>query len=437
MTNKIGIRLEDKNKWERRAPLVPEHVKELIAKNNLQFIVQSSEIRAFSDKEYNDIGSSVESDLKDADIIFAIKEIPIKHIDSDKVYIFFSHVIKGQEHNMPMLKHLIDSKATLIDYEKVTNEKGIRLIFFGNWAGLAGMNQTLWAFGKRLKLLENIDNPFTLIKHTYEYEGLESLQTALKEVGDIIRKEELDSRIVPLVCGFSGYGNVSRGAQSIFDLLPSIEISPTELKSFYEKGEFSANHVYKVVFKEEHMVKPKGNFEFDLQDYYEHGLEKYSGVFNQYLPFLSILVNGIYWTSKYPRLITKNDFKDLIKEEARLKVIGDISCDIEGSIEGTLDTTKPDNPILTYNPMTDSAAIGFSSPGVPIMAVDNLPCELPREASTSFSETLRSFVLPIAQADFTVSFEDLQLPREIKEAVIVYKGELTTKYQYLKEFLPS
>ncbi|MFX0138993.1 MAG: bifunctional lysine ketoglutarate reductase /saccharopine dehydrogenase family protein [Candidatus Hodarchaeota archaeon] len=435
MLNTIGIRLEDKNKWERRTPLIPEHVKALMAEKNLRFVIQSSNIRAFTDNEYAEIGASVKPDLREANIVFAIKEIPIKNIDPEKVYIFFSHVIKGQKHNMPMLKHIIDSKATLIDYEKVSNEKGIRLIFFGNWAGLAGMNQTLWAFGQRLKILENIDNPFTLIKHTYEYQGLKALQRALKEVGDIIKTTGLDSQIVPFVCGFSGYGNVSQGAQSIYDILPSIEISPTELKSFYEKGEFSANHVYKVVFKEEHMVKPNGNFEFDLQDYYKHGLEKYSGIFNQYLPFLSILVNGIYWTSKFPRLITKSDFKDLIKEGARLKVIGDISCDIEGSIEGTLDATKPDNPVFTYNPLTDSITLGFTSPGVQIMAVDNLPCELPREASTSFSETLKPYLPPIAQADFTVDFVNLNLPREIKNAVIVYKGDLTPNYKYLKEFL--
>ncbi len=437
MPNKIGIRLEDKNIWERRVPLTPEHVQELIQNNNLEFFVESSSIRAIPDKEYRDVGATVSSNLKDADIIFAIKEIPIKHIESNKAYIFFSHVIKGQKHNMPMLKHIIESKATLIDYEKVTNEKGFRLIFFGNWAGLAGMNQTLWAFGQRLSQVEGIQTPFAILKHTYEYEGLNGLKNAMGEVAVQIKTEGLDSRIVPLICGFSGYGNVSRGAQSIYDILPSIEIDPTKLKSFFEKGEFSANHVYKVVFKEEHMVKSKGDFAFDLQDYYGHGSDKYSGVFKQYIPYLSILVNGIYWSSKYPRLITKSDFKELIGENARLKAIGDISCDVEGAIEGTLDVTEPDNPVFTYNPLSDSITPGFTSPGIPIMAVDNLPCELPKEASKSFSETLKPFILSIAQADFTVDFDDLKLPREIKDAVIVYRGKLTPEYEYLQEYLPS
>ncbi|MHA2244638.1 MAG: bifunctional lysine ketoglutarate reductase /saccharopine dehydrogenase family protein [Candidatus Hodarchaeales archaeon] len=435
MNNTIGIRLEDKNIWETRAPIIPKHMKTLISKEFLKFIVQSSKIRTFSDDDYREAGAVIASDLKDADVIFAIKEIPIPVLEQEKTYIFFSHTIKGQKYNMPMLKKILELKCTLIDYEKVLNEKGFRLIFFGNYAGMAGMIETLWGYGKRVKGLKNINNPFLQIKHAYQYDSLEIAQEAIGEIGKKITKEGLPKELVPLVVGFAGYGNVSSGAQSVLEALPVMEIDPTELINFYEKKEFSQNHVYKVVFKEEHMVEPiEGRFE--LQDYYNHGKTKYRGVFENYIPFLSILINGIYWSEKYPRLLSKDYVKRMFesKEEIRLLTIGDISCDIEGGIEPTITTTEPDNPIFIYNPITNKATISFEDAGIAIQAVDNLPCELPRESSTNFSKTLVPFVPMIAQANYTNSFSELDLPPVIKNAVIVHQGELTPNYKYIAKF---
>lgn len=435
MNNIIGIRLEDKNVWETRAPIIPKHVKTLISKEFLKFIVQSSKIRTFSDDDYREAGAAIASDLKDAKVIFAIKEIPIPVVEHGKTYIFFSHTIKGQKHNMPMLKKILELKCTLIDYEKVLNEKGFRLIFFGNYAGMAGMIETLWGYGQRVKGLKNIENPFLQIKHAYQYDNLEIAQEAVGEIGKKITKEGLPKELIPLVVGFAGYGNVSSGAQSVLDALPVKEIDPTELIKFYERKEFSQNHVYKVVFKEEHMVEPiEGGFE--LQDYYNHGIAKYRGVFENYIPFLSILVNGIYWSDKYPRLISKDYVKRMFesKEEIRLLTIGDISCDIEGGIELTITTTEPDNPIFIYNPFTDEATVGLEGIGMAIMAVDNLPCELPMESSISFSETLKPFVPIIAKADYSKPFSELDLPPVIKNAVITHQGKLTPNYKYIEEF---
>jgi alpha-aminoadipic semialdehyde synthase len=437
MKNKIGIRLEDKNIWEKRVPIVPSDMKDLI-KEDIDFTVQSSSIRAFRDDEYRKIGVKVTPDIEEANLIFAIKEIPLPVIEaqtSPKTYIFFSHTIKGQKHNMPMLKKIMEKKSTLIDYEKVVNEKGFRLIFFGNWAGLAGMIEILWGFGQRVKFNKNVENPFLKIKHTWEYETLDSAREAVSEVGKEITEKGLPEEIIPLVVGFAGYGNVSTGAQSMLDFLPIEEIDPTELKEFYNRKEFSSKCVYKVVFKEEHMVKPIEG-EFNLQHYYDHGLSKYRGVFPQYFPFLSILINAIYWSDKYPRLITKKFLKTLFEsvEDVRCQIIGDISCDIEGGIEATLKTTKPDNPVFIYNPFTDEATVGLEGKGIAIMAVDNLPCELPLESSTSFSETLKPFVPLIAKADYSKPFPELDLPPVIKNAVIVHQGELTPNYKYIELF---
>ncbi len=440
MKNKVGIRLEDKNKWESRTPIVPDHIKELMERHSLEFIVQESPIRAFTDAEYQKSGARISPDLKDAGVIFAIKEIPAKLIEQNKTYIFFSHTVKGQKSNMEMLQRILDLGATLIDYEKIVNEKGFRLIYFGNYAGLAGMNQTLWAFGQRIKAEKDIDTPFLKLKHTYEYKGLPNMKEALKEVGKEIKEKGLNKELVPLIVGFAGYGNVSKGAQSILDLLPVIEIEPTELSDFYynKTEEMSSNHVYKVVFKEEHMVVPLTEGKtFDLQDYYKYGSERYKGVFNQYIPFLTILMNGIYWSAKYPRLITKEDAKGLFETKLfrRLHVIGDISCDIEGGIEPTVRVTEPDNPVFIYNPFKDEANLGFTGEGLAIMAVDNLPCELPQESSGNFSETLKPYVNTIAKADYSKSFDELDLPPVIKNAVIVHKGELTPNFKYLEKYL--
>ncbi|MFX0124577.1 MAG: hypothetical protein ACFFAE_13175, partial [Candidatus Hodarchaeota archaeon] len=341
MKNKVGIRLENKNVWEKRVPIVPHDMKYLINKG-IDFIVQSSSIRAFKDEEYREIGVQVTPDIDNANVIFAIKEIPLPVIeaqDSPKTYVFFSHTIKGQKHNMPMLKKIMEKKATLIDYEKVVNEKGFRLIFFGNWAGLAGMIEILWGFGQRVKSNKKLENPFLRIKHTWEYDTLDSARKAVSEVGKEIIEHGLPKELVPLVIGFAGYGNVSTGAQSMLDLLPIEEIDPTGLKDFYSRKEFSSNCVYKVVFKEEHMVEPiEGTF--NLQHYYDHGKTKYRGIFKKYFPYLSILINAIYWSDKYPRLITKKFLKSQFESDSviRCQIIGDISCDIEGGIEATLKT---------------------------------------------------------------------------------------------------
>jgi alpha-aminoadipic semialdehyde synthase len=184
------------------------------------------------------------------------------------------------------------------------------------------------------------------------------------------------------------------------------------------------------------MVEPIEG-EFELQHYYDNGKTKYRGVFEQYFPYLSILINAIYWSEKYPRLISKKFLKEQFesKKDIRCQIIGDISCDIEGGIEATLKSTKPDNPVFIYNPFTDEASVGLTGKGLAIMAVDNLPCELPVESSTSFSETLKPFVPLIAKADYVKSFDELDLPPVIKNAVIIHQGILTPNYQYLEEYL--
>jgi alpha-aminoadipic semialdehyde synthase len=436
MNHTIGIRREDKNRWERRVPLIPVDVKELIESRSINVCLQPSSIRIFPDEEYIKVGAKIQEDLSGCPIIFAVKEIPLHFFQAGKTYIFFSHVIKGQKHNMPMLKRIMSLGGNLIDYEKVIDEEGRRLIFFGRHAGLAGMIDTLWALGQRLTW-EGIPNPFAVIKNAYKYNSLTEAMESISRVGEKIRKDGLPKKVIPLIFGISGYGHVSNGAQEIIDLLPFEQINPEDFTSRVKQSSFSGDRIYKVVFKEEHMVEPVSpNNHFELKDYYEHP-QKYRSKFESYIPHLSVLMNCIYWDERYPRLVTKKFLKKLYAEEERprLRIIGDISCDVEGSIECTVKVTQPDNPVYVYNPIEDQIIDGYEGKGVVVLAVDNLPCEISKEASTDFSKVLKPFIPQIVKADFSVNFDQCVLPTSIKNAVIVYHGELTPDYRYIQDFL--
>ncbi|MEW6069904.1 MAG: hypothetical protein AB1485_04745, partial [Candidatus Thermoplasmatota archaeon] len=359
----IGIRREDKSVWERRTPLIPKDAEELKKQYGIDFIVQTSKIRAFSDKLYSLAGTKIEESLANCDVILGIKEIPIPLLEPKKTYVFFSHTIKGQSHNMPMLKKLMELKCNLIDYEKIVDSKGKRLILFGRYAGIAGIIDTLWALGKRLDW-ENISNPFSDLKQTYKYKNLETAKEAIREVGKRIKSEGISEELVPFVIGIAGYGNVSSGVQEILNYLPVQELKPDELSAIF-KSTPSSNIIYKIVFKEKHTVysatesisvnisrrksllqsiEPiSSTASFDIQDYYKNP-EKYRSKFHIYLPYLTVFINAIYWDKRYPRLVTKEALRKLYGsvKKPRLRIIGDISCDINGAVECTACATSID-----------------------------------------------------------------------------------------------
>jgi len=429
----IGIRREDKNRWEKRVPLIPDHIKKLKENHGVETIIQPSHIRTFSDREYLATGAVVNEDLSRCSIVFSVKEMPLDFFEPGKTYVFFSHTVKGQKHNMPMLKRMMDLGCTLIDYEKIADNKDRRLVFFGRFAGLAGMVDTLWIFGQRLHW-EHIPTPFIDVKQTIRYKNLDDSKEQLADIGTTIKRHGLPKSLTPLIVGFAGYGNVSKGAQEILDILPVQEISPAELPSVSKTP--SRTTLYKVVFKEEDMVKPiSPTKRFDLQEYYSHP-ENYKPVFEHSIPYLSILMNCIYWNVQYPRLVTKDFLKKNYGKQLHLKVIGDISVDINGAIECTEKTTSTDNPTFVYNPVTGRIRDGYRGEGIVVMAVDNLPCELPQESSQTFSHTLVRFIPDIVHADFLEEdFDKVALPPEIKKAVILYHGQFTPNYTYINKFL--
>lgn len=433
---KIGIRREDINPWEKRVPLVPSHVEELIREHGIEVFVQPSKIRIFEDDSYVRAGASVQENICPSRIVFAIKEVPIELLEKGKIYVFFSHTIKGQSHNMPMLKKMMELGCSLIDYERMVNEKGQRVIFFGSFAGQAGMIDTLWALGRRLKN-EGIETPFLHLDQACHYKSLVDAKEAVQRVAGLLGNAELPGPLRPCVCGFLGYGHVSRGAQDIFDMLPHEAVAPRDLPALFREKGSAAKGLYKVVFKEEDMVRPRDpRIAFELGDYFKNP-HKYFPVIEDYLPYLTLLINGIYWTPKFPRFITKRYLQTLYcgSKTPRLKVIGDITCDIDGSVECTVKATDSERPVYVFDTETGRAVDGFEGRGPVVMAVYNLPAELPVESSTYFSGVLKAYVPALLAADFQGDFASIIVPDEIKRAVILHRGALTPDYEYLKPFI--
>jgi alpha-aminoadipic semialdehyde synthase len=430
---RIGIRREDKTKWEARAPLIPQHAGELVRAHDVPVTVQKSPQRVFAAEEYSAAGVTIADDLRDCDIILGVKEVPLTVFEPNKTYVFFSHTIKGQPYNMPMLRRMIEQRCNLIDYEKITDDQSRRLVFFGYHAGLAGMIDTFWALGQRW-LAEGRETPFGKLLPANKYKNLAAAKAHLGEAAAAVADGALRG-LGPLVVGVTGYGQVSRGAQEVLDVLRPRTLEPQALLRLSAAD--ADGKVYKVVFKEEHIVRPVDPAAtFQLQDYYRRP-ERYRGVFAEYIPHLTVMVNAIYWEPKYPRLVTLDDLRRLYGNDTppRLKVIGDISCDVDGSVQATVRGTDPGNPIFVYDVDKREAVDGCVGRGPVIMAIEALPTELPRESSEAFSTALRPFMVGLAQADPSGELGDWNLPAPLKRAVILHKGQFTPAFAYLRDFI--
>lgn len=434
---RIGIRHESIDPAERRAPLTPAHVAALRTEHGLEVVVQPSRTRVFPDQEMAAAGAVISPDLTGCNVILGVKEVPPAELAPEQAYCFFSHTIKGQAHNMPMLARLLELRGTLLDYELVKNERGRRLVAFGIFAGYAGMINTLWALGRRLRW-EGIPNPFERVRRPHRYPDLAAVGEALKGVGKIIQTLGLPPALVPLVVAVAGSGRVARGAQQILKLLPTTRLAAEEMPRFFAAGEFSARTIYRVELNQPDLYQAPDPAEgFDHYRFHRYP-ERYGSRLEHFLPYLTVLVNGIYWEPRYPRLVTRSFLRRRweANPNPRLRVIGDITCDVEGSIEATLKATTVDEPVYVYEPLKDRVVDGLEGVGPVIMAVDKLPTELPRQASESFGDALTPFLPALARADFTAPLEDLALPPELARAVIAHRGRLAPSFAYLEPALP-
>ena len=362
---RIGVIKEGKVPPDFRTPLTPAQCKVLKTMYpQAEVVVQSSPIRTFSDQEYRDQGIEIVDNVLDCDIILGVKEVPIPALIPNKTFLFFSHTIKKQPYNRDLLNALLDQKIRLIDYEVIKDKYRTRLIGFGRYAGIVGCYNGFLTYG---------------LKH-----GAYSLKPAhechdRKEVEEELKKVVLPTNFRCLVTGF---GRVGHGAKEIIDLLPIKEVSPEEYltQTFNEP-------VYCQLEAADYYRNEAGGF--DKAAFYANPSD-YTSILTQYAASSDMYIPCHYWDNKAPVLLTQQDFI----QHARLKVVADISCDIAGPIACTIRPSKIGNSIYGWNPSTNEEC-DFSLPeAVAVMAVDNLPCELPKDASEDFGSELLKHVFP-------------------------------------------
>lgn len=431
----VAIRREDKNRWERRAPLTPLHVAELVREHALELWVEPSPLRVFPDDEYAAAGASLAGDLAACRVVLGVKEVPPARMHARQVYVCFSHVIKGQPASMPMLRRLLELGCTLLDYEPIVNAHGRRLIFFGRHAGYAGMLDTLWALGQRLAL-EGFRTPFEDLRLAHQYSSLDDALDHVARAGERIRRGGLPAGLRPVVFGFAGSGNVAQGAQEAFERLPFTDVEPEQLLALPEDRDRPRQLLFRTLFVRDRRLARRAGGGFDAEEYRAHP-DLYESALGAYLPHVTVFVNCIYWEPGQPRLITLEGLRRLWRGQAqpKLRVIGDITCDVGGSIEANLRATDPGEPVYVYEVDTGATPAGVAGRGPVLMAVDNLPCELPREASEHFGDSLLRYVPKLARCDWDAPFEALDLPDELRRAVVVHKGALTPAYRGLEQAL--
>ena len=397
---KVGILREGKAKTDTRVPLTPKQCRYLQdTYQDLQIFLQPSQQRCFSDREYQSQGIQLEENLSECELLLGVKEVPISMLIPYKTYLFFSHTIKKQPYNRELLRSILQKKIRLIDYECLRNEQGKRVIAFGRWAGIVGAHNAILSWGRR-------EGKFNL-KPMYECYDWAEAQTYY---------HNLPLSNIKLVV--TGEGRVGNGATETLDLMRIKRISP---KEFLEKN-FNEPVYTQLGVKE--MYRKEGENFFDETHYYQHP-EQYVSCFEPYTRVANIMLNGIYWDKRIPTFFSKEDMKH---KDFTIRVIADVTCDIapDSSIPSTIRASSIEKPIYAYDPLLSKETELFQNNCIDVMAVDNLPNELPRDASEDFGNQLISKVLSkFNQTD----------SRMIYEGTIAFDGDLNKPYEYLRDYV--
>lgn len=425
----IGILRETKNKWERRVPLVPAEVKTLVDAG-IAVRVERSPTRAIDEAEFVAAGATMVDDATDCRFIVGVKEVKQAQVKPGQVVMCFSHTIKGQSHNMPLLAHFMAQGSTLIDYEVIVDDAGVRQVAFGRYAGLAGAHETLWTLAHRLAALGH-PSPLTGLRHAVDYRDLAEMVAHTRELLAALRKEG-PAALTPFVIAVTGDGRVSKGALEYFELVGAIPCTVTEaIKLPVESPDDRTLRVMHVYGGD--LFVTAGTRRFDFEHYLAHP-GRYLNVGSMYLPYCQAVVNGIYWDERFPRILDDSTLRRMYRDGTLPPVLGDVSCDIDGGIEWTVMATQNDEPAFVYDPVTRKATVGVTGEGVAIMAVDNLPCALPRDASFDFSRALIPYIRTFYEATYSDGVTGL--PPALQNAVVVAGGRLTPRHQGLARFLP-
>lgn len=397
----IGIIREGKVPPDKRVPLTPAQCAKLKRLYpGLEILVQSSPIRAFADDSYRSEGIAVVDSLESCDVIMGIKEVRVEDLIPNKTFIFFSHTIKKQPYNRKLLQAIVAKKIRLIDYEVLKDKNNKRIIGFGRYAGIVGCYNGFLTYGLKNKLYK--------LKPAHECADRKEMEEELKKV-----KLPDQTRIV-----LTGFGRVGHGAREVLDLLPITEVSPDE----YLSGEFPYP-VFSQLEAEDYYARKDGKA-FDKADFYANP-ELYRSTFSAYIDKSDMYIPCHFW-SKNADYIVKRE--DLNKEGRRITVVADISCDVNGPIACTIRSSKIGDSIFGFNPLTNEEDDYMKDDVIAVMAVDNLPCELPMDASENFGNELIKEVIPhLMKGD-----PDGVLERGTETD---FSGGLTSNFSYLQNYL--
>lgn len=396
---KIGIIKEGKVPIDRRVPLTPQQAKFIADNFETEVVVQSSDIRCFTDDDYRAAGLNVVDNIDDCDIILGVKEVPIDKLIPGKTHFFFSHTIKKQDYNRDLLRSILDKKITLIDWETLTNESGNRIIAFGRWAGIVGAYNGLWTYGKRYNLFQ-----LRRANECFDYEDL--------------KKEFEKIKLPNIKIALTGGGRVTKGAMEVLLGAGIRQVTPHDfLTDRFDEPVFTQ-------LNSRDYNKRKDGGEFHRNEFYSQP-ELYAGDFLKYAKVTDLLIACAFWDPSAPVLFQR---EDILRDDFDVRIIADITCDIEGSIPSTKQPSTIDDPIYDYNPSDDTVEQALTDEGnITVMAVDNLPCELPRDASMSFGDELVNNVIPHLLGNDEKGI--------IHRATITQEGSLTDNYSYLQDYV--
>ena len=396
---KIGILREGKSPPDKRVPLTPEQCVEVQQKFAVKILIQPSKIRSFGDKEYINSGIQVIEDLSDCDILLGVKEVNIKDLIEEKIYLFFSHTIKKQAYNRKLLQAVMSKKIQLVDYEVLINKEGFRIIGFGRFAGLVGAYNALRAFGLRNGMFD--------LKPAHLCYNLEEMLFHVSKI-----------QLPAIKIAITGNGRVANGVIEIMDQLKIKRVSPEEYIMY------SVDQPVYTQLIPAYYVRRKNGEKFDLMHFFNQP-EMYENTFLPFAKTTDLLIAAAYWDPRAPVLFTADEMK---QNDFRISVISDITCDIEGSIPSTKKASTIDEPFYDYNPQTGKLEPAFSSlKNITVQAVDNLPCELPKDASLDFGRNLIDKVFP---GLFGEDADGI-----IERASITKNGKLTERFSYLQDFV--
>ncbi len=397
---RIGVIREGKTPPDQRVPLTPEHCAEVLARfPYVELVVQRSEVRRIHDAEYEAAGIELADDLSDCDVLFGVKEVPIDQLIPEKTYFFFSHTFKLQPYNAKLLRACIDKRIRLIDYELLKRPGGRRIIGFGRFAGIVGTYNAFRTFGA--------------------HHGTYNLPRAI----DCEDRAEMESHLTRVQLeptakiALTGHGRVGNGAREILEAMKIREVHPVD----YLREDFGEPVFTHLDLADYNRRKSDGGFDFD--EFCADPLD-YESTFMAFARSTDLFIAGHFWAEGSPFLFTREDVRD---EDWRISVVADISCDIDGPVASTVEPSTIADPMYGYDPVAEKRVPFGTEGSIGVMAVDNLPCELPRDASADFGATLLEQIIPLVVEGDAQGILD-------RASETTLEGQLNAPFAYLAEY---